>query len=182
MVQPVSKAYIIARDGFLAALLFAGQLALSSVPNVEIVTPLIYAYAFVLGKHAVLIVQAYILLAGLLWGPGLWLVGYEIVWPLLVVLTCIFKKPLKYTKIRPIFLGLFGALFGTLCSIPYFFLDFHTGLTYLLQGLPYDAVHAISNVIMGTFFAPIFIDLLERMKSWEHWLVVKQSHVDVKRN
>ena len=62
--------------GILTAVLLGGQVALAALPNVEIVSLLVILYALLLGRQAFLVVYAFVLLEGCLYGFGLWWVSY----------------------------------------------------------------------------------------------------------
>lgn len=61
----------ITRDAFLSALLFLSQMALSWLPNVELVSLLLVLYTLVFKKHVWLILYVFIALEGLFYGFGL---------------------------------------------------------------------------------------------------------------
>jgi len=63
-------------------------------------------------------------------------------------------------------LGLFGLLFGALCSIPYFFiLGPAGGLSYFLSGIPYDLLHCVGNAVSGLLLWKPVGKALERIAS-----------------
>lgn len=65
---------------FLSALLFAGQVALAPIPNIEIVSVLIYIYSQIYRKKVFFIIYVFVLLEGCMHGFGLWWLGYLYVW------------------------------------------------------------------------------------------------------
>ena len=87
----LSTLYIV-RVAFAAALLTVGKLALSFVPNVEVVTLFVVVYGSALGP-------AYVLPATLifcavemaLYGIGTWNVLYFVYWPLLGLCSCLLR-------------------------------------------------------------------------------------------
>ena len=57
---------------FLGAILVVVQFALSSLPNVEVVSLLVYIYAKVFGKKALIPVYVFVLIEGLIYGFTIW--------------------------------------------------------------------------------------------------------------
>ena len=84
----------------------------------------------------------------LIWGLGLWVIMYLYIWPLLSIVVQIFRKQ-KSVWFWSILAGIYGLLFGALCSIPYFFIGgIRTAVTWWIAGIPYDILHGISNFII----------------------------------
>ena len=73
--------------GMFGGLTAAMQMALSFIPNVEVVTLLIILFSLIYKKKTLYIVCTFVILMGLLHGFGLWWLGYVILWPLLSLLT-----------------------------------------------------------------------------------------------
>jgi energy-coupling factor transport system substrate-specific component len=70
---------------FLSAVLTAGKLALSGIPNIEIVSFLIILYTARLGwAKTLLITVVFATTEVMIWGFGIWTFGYYLFWPLLV--------------------------------------------------------------------------------------------------
>lgn len=57
-------------DAFLAGILFALQVALMHLPNIEMVSLLIVLYTVIFEKRAVIILAVFIMLEGLVYGFG----------------------------------------------------------------------------------------------------------------
>lgn len=151
--------------GMLSAILLVVQIALGFLPNIELVSLLIIIYTLVFKKKVIYIISIFVLLEGLIYGFGLWWINYLYIWFILAFITHIFKKessPLVWALIS----GFYGLLFGTLCSIPYFFIGlssgtiqngFNTALAYIISGIPFDLVHGISNFFIAlTLFKPLY--------------------------
>ena len=130
-----------------AALMIALQVALAGLPNIELVTLMIILATCVLGWKSLLSVAIFILAEGLLYGFGIWWFNYLYVWPLLVLMVMALRKwshPLLWAVLG----ALYGLLFGTLCSVPYFFAGgFAAGVGYIVSGLPFDLAHCAGNFI-----------------------------------
>ena len=82
----------IALVGMMIATIEVAKNALAFLPNVELVTLLFILYTLTFGWKVLLVVPAFILLEGCIYGFGLWWVMYLYVWPLLVLLTWLFRR------------------------------------------------------------------------------------------
>ena len=112
----------------------------------------------------------FILIEGVVYGFGLWWVMYLYAWPLLAFSARLLPRSnsaFPYAMLS----GVFGLLFGLLCSFPYFFIGLPQGVSYGLRqmfawwiaGIPFDLVHGVSNfLIMLALFRPVS-RLLARM-------------------
>ena len=131
-----------------AALLIAVQVGFSFLPNIELVTLLVILMTKRFGWKSMLSVWVFVLVEGLIYGIHIWWINYLYIWPLLVILVLLFKKldhPLPFA----ILAGGYGLLFGTLCSIPYFFTGgLGAGFGYIISGIPFDLIHCISNFLL----------------------------------
>ena len=78
----------VALIGILSATITAGKLVLSFVPNVEIVTLLFIVYTVVFGvRKSFLASVVFSTTEILIYGFSTWLLGYYLVWPLLIIVT-----------------------------------------------------------------------------------------------
>lgn len=151
--------------GMMGAIMFTLQVALSSLPNIELVTLLTILFTLIFNKKAVLIIYVFVLLEGLLYGFGIWWFGYLYVWTVLYFITVLFRKvtnPIYWAVIS----GGFGLGFGALFSIPYFITGgFAGGAAYWISGIPFDLIHGISNFILAlVLFKPLFkiLDIINK--------------------
>lgn len=141
----------------MSALLFVVQVALSFIPNIELVTLLIIVYTLVIGKKTILAIYVFALLEGLFYGFGIWWIMYLYVWTVLYFVVRAFRKQ-EDVLVWSLVGGFFGLLFGTLCSIPYFFIGgIGAGVAWWVAGLPYDILHGIGNfIVIICLFKPIY--------------------------
>ena len=146
----------IAELGVMIAALEAGKLALSSLPNVEIVTFLLIMFTLTFGWKSIVAAFAFVGVECLIWPIQLWVFMYLYIWPLLVLLTMLFRKQ-SSIWFWSIFSGLYGLCFGGLCSIVYIFTSgIHTAVTWWIAGIPFDLVHGISNFfVMLLLYLPM---------------------------
>ena len=166
-MKRASQAAALTRDiavfAMLGACLEAAKWALNAVPNVELVTPLIAAYTLVYRARALIPVYIFVFYEGLTWAGFFtpWFVMYLYVWFVLwAAILLISHHSRERTNIFLLMLvcGLFGLAFGTLCApvqaIAYG-LPFRRIWAWIVAGLSFDAVHAVSNVATAVLILPV---------------------------
>lgn len=148
----------IVRGAMLSVVLFISQIALSFIPNLELVSTLVICSTMVYGWEILIVVTVFSLLEGMFYGFGLWILSYLYVWPILVILTMMFRKMFKEDfTLWAILAGCFGLIFGLLFAIAYIPVSPSYAWTYWIAGLPWDIWHAIANVfVMMLVGKPIF--------------------------
>ena len=154
------------------ALLVISQVALSFLPNIELVSVLTLIFAQKFGKKVFYIIYTFVLVEGAIYGPGVWWIMYFYVWTILALVVILARIP-KKTLPAAITTGAFGLVFGALCSIPYIFLSGpKAALAFYLAGIPYDITHCIGNFIITlALYYPLTYAL-------DHSLAFFQSRLD----
>ncbi|SET14594.1 hypothetical protein [[Clostridium] polysaccharolyticum] len=134
----------------LADIIFVCKYMLASMPNVELVTFLVILSTLLLGKHVVYTVILYVFLEICTYGLGFWTVGYAVLWPGLVVITCLFRTQLENSNSkRAILAGIFGFAFDLVYAVVISLLTgLRSGIAYFISGLGFSAVHMISNYLI----------------------------------
>lgn len=142
--------------GMMTAMMEAAKLSLAAVPNVELISLLIILFTLFFEQKVVYVIGAFILVEGLLYGFGVWWVMYLYAWPLLALVTWLFRKQ-ESVWIFSVISGVFGLLFGTMCSIPYLFIGgWKMAFSWWIAGIPYDLIHGVSNfIICMVLFVPM---------------------------
>lgn len=151
---------------FLGALIFASQFALSFIPNVELVSFLVIIYSLIYGKKAQVPILVFNMLMGLFYGFNpYWIIGYFILWPLLSILTILFKKLLLENYLAlAIFSGVFGLSFGALYSLQYIIIVSPAyAFSYWVSGIPFDVIHMIGNYFIMLFLGKPIYNLLIKL-------------------
>ena len=132
----------------LAALMFATQVALATLPNIHLVAVIVILSAMLFGWKALYSVYVFVLLEGLLYGFSDWFVCYLYVWTILTAIAVLFR----YNRSRWFWsavAGIFGLLFGALCSITRFFIGgWAAAFAYWVAGIPFDLIHCVSNAVL----------------------------------
>ncbi len=127
-----------------AAIMFVAQIALAPLPNIELVSLLVIIYTGAFKKKTLFIIYTFVLLQGLVYGFGIWWVTYMYVWTILFLIVYLLKttNPIVLAVIA----GIFGILFGTLTSIPYFITGGPGGgISYIIAGITFDFAHCVGN-------------------------------------
>lgn len=139
---------VIVTMGIFGAILFVGQVAMSPLPNIEPVTPLLILITLTYKKKAFFSIYVFVLLEGLFFGFGIWWISYLYIWSLLALLVLALRR-LDSAVLWAIVSGAFGLLFGALCAIPYLISGGPgAALAYWIAGIPYDILHCGGNFVL----------------------------------
>jgi energy-coupling factor transport system substrate-specific component len=133
----------------LAAVLEASKTALAAVPGVEVVTLLVILYTQVLGWRTGLCCVLVMTAADcFIYGPGMWVIEYLYIWPLLVFIA--WKLKGQKPAMMAVLAGMTGLLFGTMCMPVTFIMlkGWQASVSWWLAGLGVDLLHGISNFIV----------------------------------
>ncbi len=154
----------IALIGMMIAVIEVCKFALAQVPNVELTTFWIIMFTLYLGNRIFYVIPAFILIEGAVFGFNVWWVMYLYAWPMLALAAMMMRKKNTYFGCT-VLSGVFGLLFGLLCSIPYIFIGMfdggllnglRTAFTWWVAGIPFDLIHGIANiVIMLVLYYPV---------------------------
>ena len=90
---------------------------------------------------------------------------YLYIWSILAIVVLCFRKQ-NSAVWWAIIAGIFGFVFGALCSIPYFFISgIHGAMAYWISGIPFDLIHGVSNsIVVFVLYKPLYglLDQLTR--------------------
>ena len=150
------------RMGILTAMMFMGQVLMSFLPNIEIISLLVILYTLFFGKKVFWIIYSFVFLEGFLYGFGMWWFQYLYVWSILAAVVLFLPKSASVWQ-WSIVSGFFGLFFGTLCTLPYLLVGgWAAAVSYWAAGLGFDIVHCIGNVLLSLcLFRPLY-QLLEK--------------------
>lgn len=139
------KTFEIVLLGMLGAIAYAGQVALSFIPNIEVVSILFLVYTKVFGKKALFPIYVFVLLEGIYWGFGSWWIMYLYVWAVLFIITMLLRRNNSIIVWAVVNAG-FGLVFGALCSITQAAMyGIGSGFAYFISGIPFDIIHCAGN-------------------------------------
>lgn len=162
------RAKDIALIGMMSAIVITAQVALSFLPNIELVSLLVILYTLVFGWRTLYIIYVFVAAEGLIYGFGLWFINYLYVWTVLFIIVMLFRR-LNSAFLWAVISGLFGLSFGALCSIPYFLSGgIATGFANWVQGIPFDLMHGAGNFIVALIlYRPLYSILTNIRKRME---------------
>lgn len=160
-ISDTHKNHLSIRDiiiiGMMSAVLVTVQVALSFLPNIELVSLLIIIFTLVYKWRALLIIYVFIFVEGLIFGFGQWWFSWLYIWPLLFAVVMLFHKVRSFIY-WAIVSCVFGLIFGALNVIPVIaFSGIYAGLAYWIQGILFDVVHGIGNLVTTILlFHPLY--------------------------
>lgn len=142
--------------GVLGALMFALQVAMAFLPNIEPVSLLVMIFAVVFGWKCLYPVYIFVIMEILFYGLSLWNVYYLYIWAVLAVAS-IFLRKMESAWGWAILSAVFGLLFGALCAITDVFIGgFGYAAAKWVSGIPFDVTHCVGNfVIAALLFRPL---------------------------
>lgn len=132
----------------LGVLMYVSQVIMASLPNIELVSFLIIITARKFGVSSLLSVYIFVGLEALTYGLAEWVISYLYIWAVLCLAVCILRK-IDSCILFTLVSGIFGLLFGTLCSVPSFIMGgFGYGISWIIRGIPYDFLHCFGNSLL----------------------------------
>lgn len=147
--------------GMLGGIMYASKMIMELIPNVHLLGVFTIAYTVVYRKKALYPIYTYVILNGILCGFAAWWVPYLYLWTILWGAVMILPKQIP-KKVRPVVYmsvcAAHGFLFGTLyapAQALLFGLSFNGMIAWIIAGLPWDAIHGISNFFCGILIVPI---------------------------
>lgn len=140
----------------MGVLMVTSKEVLAFLPNIELVSFLTILFTLVFRRRVIGALAVFLLLEGLLYGFGIWWVMYLYIWPLLALVTWIFrwlKRPWQWALLS----GLYGLLFGTLCALVYLPMwNLPKIISWVIAGLYVDCGHALGNfAVMLVLYTPL---------------------------
>ena len=148
--------------------MFTSKIAMEALPNIHLVGMLTIVYTLVFRTKALIPIYIYVLMNGVYSGFSLWWMPYLYIWTILWAATMLLPKrlPIKVKCIiLPVLCGLHGLAFGTLYApaqaLMYGF-NLEQAIAWIAAGLPFDLIHGISNLFIGTLAVPLS-ELFEKL-------------------
>lgn len=132
----------------MGAVLIVSKQAMASLPNFEPVSLLVILFTLTFHRRIYGALGVFLLGQGLIYGFGIWWLMYLYVWPVLVLLTRLFRwmdRPWQWAILS----GLYGLAFGSLCALVYLPQGLGWTLSWIAAGLPYDLGHCAGNFLLA---------------------------------
>ncbi len=145
----------------LGSLMYVSKILLEFLPNVHLLGVLTVSFTIVYRQKALYPIYVYVLLLGLFNGFTMWWIPHLYLWTILWGVTMLLPKNMsKITApiVYSIVCASHGFLYGTLyapAQALMFGLDFNGMITWIVAGLPWDAVHGVGNLIGSVLIVPI---------------------------
>lgn len=159
--------------GIMAALMFISRQVMAALPNIHLIGLFITVLTVVYRTKALFPLYTFVLMEGLFGGFSSWWLPYLYIWTVLwgaVMLLPRNMKPATAAIVYAAVCGAHGFLFGVLYAPAEALI---TGLTWegmiawIVKGLPYDVIHGLGNIALGTLAVPL-IRIVEKMEKAIH--------------
>ena len=156
--------------GMLGALMYVSKLIMEALPNIHLLGVFTIAFTIVYRKKALYPIYTYVLINGIFGGFAVWWIPHIYLWTILWGVTMLLPKNMPL-KARPWVYMIVNACHGLLYGILYaptqaliYGLGIKGMISWIVAGLPWDAVHGISNFICGLLIYPL-IKLLKKLET-----------------
>ena len=150
--------------GMLGALMFALQIAMAPLPNIEPVSLLTMLFAVTFGWKSLYCIYTFVAMEILFHGIGLWNVNYLYIWSVLAV-AAILLRNMEPVLGWALLSGIFGLAFGALCGIVDLFIGgFGYATAKWVSGIPFDLLHCGGNFAIALVLWKPMRQLLEKLK------------------
>ena len=156
----------------LASIMFISKILMEFLPNIHLIGVLTMVYTIVFRKRALIPIYVYVLMNGVYAGFSMWWIPYLYIWTILWGATMLLPQnmtPKVATIVYPLVCALHGIAYGALyapAQAVMFGLDFNQTIAWIVAGLPFDLLHSIGNVALGTIILPLSLLLTRLTKGW----------------
>jgi len=150
--------------GIMVAIMLVAKVVLDILPNIELVSFLVIMYGLCFGWRVLCVIPIFVAVQALLYPFGDWVIMYIYIWWIPALAGMLFKR-VDNIWVWSIFSGLYGLLFGALCSVTYFVFGcieggvsfgLSTAFAKWISGIPFDLTHCIGNfAVMLVLYKPI---------------------------
>lgn len=152
----------------LGTLMFTSKIIMEALPNIHLLGMLTMTYTVVFRKEALIPIYIYVCLNGLYAGFNTWWIPYLYIWTILWGVTMLLPKQMSKKVamiVYPLICCLHGFLYGILyapAQALFWSLDWKGTLAWIAAGFPFDMIHGVSNLAVGTLILP-FAELLRKL-------------------
>ena len=145
----------------LGAVMYASKIIMEMAPNIHLLGAFIVAFTVVYRRKALYPIYIFVLLIGLFNGFNAWWIPYLYIWTVLWAVVMLLPRNIP-RKWQPIVYMLVSAAHGFLYGTLYapvqafmFGLNLEGTIAWIVTGLPWDAIHGVSNFFCGLLIVPI---------------------------
>lgn len=149
----------------LGAVMYVSKFIMEIAPNIHLLGVFTIAFTVVYRKKALYPIYTYVLLNGIFCGFATWWIPYLYVWTVLWGAVMLLPQnmpkqvqPIVYMAVCSAHGFLFGTLYAPLQAIM-FGMDFKAMVAWIIEGLPFDGIHGVSNFFCGLLIMPIIFVL-----------------------
>ena len=168
-IKNMSNARAVALVGIMAATIECGKLALSFLPNVEVVTLLMAIFGYVFGWLGVAAAFVFVFIEPLIFGFGSWVITYFLYWPLVAIIFMLLgrrgvKNRWLLTSVALVLTLLFGILSSVVDAAFYLGINRHYFANlclYYLRGVVFYFVQLACNAAL---FPTLFLCLAQKLR------------------
>ena len=152
----------------LGMVMFVSKIVMEFLPNIHLLGMLTMVYTLTFRAKALIPIYIYVFVNGLYVGFAVWWVPYLYVWTILWAVTMLLPRRMPRWLcyiVYPLVCGLHGLAFGVLyapAQALFFHLSWDMTVAWVLAGLPFDAIHAVGNVLTGLLILPL-AELLQKL-------------------
>ncbi len=145
----------------LGPLMFCSKSIMELLPNIHLLGMFTMVYTVAYRKKALIPIYIFVFITGLYAGFALWWIPYLYLWTVLWGVTMLIPKdlpPKALCVIYPIVCCLHGLLYGALyapAQALFYGLDLKQTIAWIISGLPFDAIHGVSNLFVGMLVFPL---------------------------
>ena len=152
----------------LGMIMFVSKLVMEFLPNIHLLGMLTMVYTLTFRAKALVPIYVYVFVNGLYAGFSTWWVPYLYIWTVLWELTMLLPRRMPRwlcCMVYPLVCGLHGLAYGTLyapAQALMFGLNWKMTVAWIVAGLPFDAIHAVGNLLAGLLIVPM-VELLKKL-------------------
>ncbi len=154
----------------LGTLMYISKVLLEFLPNIHLLGVFTMVFTLVYRKRALIPVYVCVLLMGLLNGFATWWIPHLYLWAVLWGVTMLLPRNMPVRAAVPAYMAVcalhglcYGVLYAPSQALLYG-LNFQQMVTWILVGLPWDAVHAAGNLVAGVLIVPL-VRVLRRLEA-----------------
>ena len=168
----MSPAVRIAFVGIAAATVECGKLALSALPNIEVVTLLLALYGYVFGGIGIWTALVFVCIEPLIYGFGSWTLAYILYWPFVALIFALLgkikiKNRLVLTATAVLLTVWFGVL-TALIEVGLFSGSFDNFLyrfgIYYARGIVFYLLQIVTNAVLFPLLFRFLSEKLSKIK------------------
>ena len=143
------------------AMMFVSKIIMEGLPNIHALALFVVTLTAVYRVRALIPIYIYVILNGLYGGFGLWWMPYLYIWTILWGIAMLLPRKMPdwlSMIVYPLICALHGISFGALYApgqALMYGLNFEQTLTWIAMGLPFDAIHAVGNFVLGFLVLPL---------------------------